>query len=167
MKKLNFLKAIVDFVWFMALISITFLIFFIGYLLFSKKPIDFPIEMNGIEITVLDLNAKLALFFATASYIIILYSLFLFRKLLRLFQLKIIFDKATIFYLNRIGGLFIISGLLSGIPAFFFKLVKREVKLEIGSDSFLYLISLGLFFMVLSEVFKIAKTMKEENELTV
>jgi hypothetical protein len=167
MKKLNFLKAIVDFVWIMALISIPFLVFFIGYLLVSKETFDIPIKMNGIEITVLDLNAKLALFFAAASYIVIIYSLFLFRKLLRLFQLKIIFDKTTIFYLNRIGRLFIISGLLSGIPAFFFKLAEREIKIEIGSDSLLYLISLGLFFMVLSEVFKIAKTMKEENELTV
>jgi hypothetical protein len=167
MKKLNFLKAIVDFVWIMALISIPFLVFFIGYLLVSKETFDIPIKMNGIEITVLDLNAKLALFFAAASYIVIIYSLFLFRKLLRLFQLKIIFDKTTIFYLNRIGRLFIISALLSGIPAFFFKLAEREIKIEIGSDSLLYLISLGLFFMVLSEVFKIAKTMKEENELTV
>jgi len=167
MKKLNFLKAIVDFVWIMALISIPFLVFFIGYLLVSKETFDIPIKMNGIEITVLDLNAKLALFIATASYIVIIYSLFLFRKLLHLFQLKIIFDEKTIFYLNRIGGLFIISGLLSGIPAFFFKLAEREIKIEIGSDSLLYLISLGLFFMVLSEVFKIAKTMKEENELTV
>jgi hypothetical protein len=167
MKKLNFLKAIVDFVWIMALISIPFLVFFIGYLLVSKETFDIPIKMNGIEITVLDLNAKLALFFAAASYIVIIYSLFLFRKLLRLFQLKIIFDKTTIFYLNRIGRLFIISGLLSEIPAFFFKLAEREIKIEIGSDSLLYLISLGLFFMVLSEVFKIAKTMKEENELTV
>lgn len=167
MKKLNFLKAIVDFVWIMALISIPFLVFFIGYLLVSKETFDIPIKMNGIEITVLDLNAKLALFFAATFYIVIIYSLFLFRKLLRLFQLKIIFDKTTIFYLNRIGRLFIISGLLSGIPAFFFKLAEREIKIEIGSDSLLYLISLGLFFMVLSEVFKIAKTMKEENELTV
>jgi hypothetical protein len=167
MKKLNFLKAIVDFVWIMALISIPFLVFFIGYLLVSKETFDIPIKMNGIEITILDLNAKLALFIATASYIVIIYSLFLFRKLLHLFQLKIIFDETTIFYLNRIGGLFIISGLLSGIPAFFFKLAEREIKIEIGSDSLLYLISLGLFFMVLSEVFKIAKTMKEENELTV
>jgi hypothetical protein len=167
MKKLNFLKAIVDFVWIMALISIPFLVFFIGYLLVSKETFDIPIKMNGIEITVLDLNAKLALFFAAASYIVIIYSLFLFRKLLRLFQLKIIFDETTIFYLNRIGRLFIIFGLLSGIPAFFFKLAEREIKIEIGSDSLLYLISLGLFFMVLSEVFKIAKTMKEENELTV
>jgi hypothetical protein len=167
MKKLNFLKAIVDFVWIMALISIPFLLFFISYLLVSKETFVIPIKMNGIEITVLDLNAKLALFFATASYIVIIYSLFLFRKLLHLFQLKIIFDETTIFYLNRIGALFIISGLLSGIPAFFFKLAEHEIKIEIGSDSLLYLISLGLFFMVLSEVFKIAKTMKEENELTV
>lgn len=167
MRKLNLLKAIIDWVWIMAVITIPFLFFFIGYLLISNEPFDIPIKMNGVEITVLDINAKLVLFFATISYIVILFGLHLMKKLLRLFQLKIIFDEKTISYLNRIGNLFIISGFLSGVPVFFYKIAQGEIKIEIGANPFLYLISLGLFFMVLSEVFKMAKTMKEENELTV
>lgn len=167
MRKLNLLKTIVDFVWIMALISIPFLVFFIGYLLTSSEPFDIPIKMNGVEIIVLDLNTKLILFFATSSYIVILYSLYLLKKLLRLFQLKIIFDEKIIHYFNRIGNLFIISGFLSGVPAFFYKISQHEIKIEIGSNPFLYLISLGLFFMVLSEVFKMGKQLKEENDLTI
>jgi hypothetical protein len=167
MRKLYLLKAIVDFVWIMALITIPFLLIFIGYLLMSNEPFDIPIKMNGIEITVLDLNAKIVLFFATLSYFVVLYGLYLIKKLLRLFQLKIIFDDKIIFYFNRIGNLFILSGFVSGVPAFFYKIAQGEIKIEIGTNPFLYLISLGLFFTVLAEVFKMGKQLKEENELTI
>lgn len=167
MRKLYLLKAIVDFVWIMALITIPFILFLIGYLLMSNEPFDVPIKMNGIEITVLDLNAKIVLFFATLSYLVVLYGLYLVKKLLRLFQLKIIFDDKIIFYFNRIGNLFILSGFVSGVPAFFYKIAQGEIKIEIGANPFLYLISLGLFFAVLAEVFKMGKQLKEENDLTV
>ena len=167
MKKLNLLKTIIDFVWIMALIFIPFLLFFIGYLLISNEPFDVPINMNGIKITVLDLNAKIVLFFATLSYLLLLYGLYLIKKLLRLFQLKIIFDNKIIFYFNRIGNLLILSGFVSGIPAFFYNVAQGEIKIEIGANPFLYLISLGLFFTVLAEVFKMGKQLKEENELTI
>lgn len=167
MRKLYLLKAIVDFVWIMALITMPFLLFFIGYLFVSKEPFDIPIKMNGIEITVLDFNAKIVLFFATLSYLVVLYGLYLIKKLLRLFQLKIIFDEKIIFYFNRIGNLFILSGFLSGFPAFFYKIAQGEIKIEIGANPFLYLISFGLFFAVLAEVFKMGKQLKEENDLTV
>lgn len=167
MRKLYLLKAIVDFVWIMALITIPFLLIFIGYLLISNEPVDIPIKMNGIEITVLDLNAKIVLFFATLSYLVVLYGLYLIKKLLRLFQLKIIFDDKIIFYFNRIGNLFILSGFVSGVPAFFYKIAQGEIKIEIGTNPFLYLISLGLFFTVLAEVFKMGKQLKEENDLMI
>ena len=167
MRKLNLLKAIIDFFWILALITIPFLLLFIAYLTSSNEPFDIPIKMNGVEITVLYLNAKIVLFFTTLSYIVVMYGLYLFKKLLQLFQLKIIFDDQIIFHFKRIGNLLIISGFLSGIPAFFYKVAQGEIKIDFGANPFLYLISLGLFFMVLSEVFKIAKTMKEENDLTI
>lgn len=167
MRKLYLLKAIIDFVWIMALISVPFLLIFVGYLLISNEPFDIPITTNGIKITVLDLNAKIALFFATLSYLVLFYGLYLIKNLLRLFQLKIIFDNKIIFYFNRIGNLLILSGFVSGIPAFFYKVAQGEIKIEIGANPFLYLISLGLFFTVLAEVFKMGKQLKEENELTI
>ena len=167
MRKLYLLKAIIDFVWIMALISVPFLMIFVGYLLISNEPFDVPIKLNGIKITVLDLNAKIALFFATLSYLVLLYGLYLIKTLLRLFQLKIIFDNKIIYYFNRIGNLFILSGFVSGVPAFIYKIAQGEIKIEIGANPFLYLISLGLFFTVLAEVFKMGKQLKEENELTI
>jgi hypothetical protein len=44
---------------------------------------------------------------------------------------------------------------------------KVGFELEIGSfDTGILSVALALFFMVLSEVFKIAKHLKEENDLT-
>ena len=167
MKKLYLLKAIIDFFWIMALISFPLILLFIGYLLISDEPFDIPIKMNGVEITVLDLTTKIVLFFVTISYFVLLYSIFLFKKLLSLFQKRIIFDYDVIKYLNQIGISFVVSAFLVGIPSLVYKIHTRKIGIEIGDSPFLYLVSLGLFFMVLSEVFKIAKTMKEENELTV
>jgi hypothetical protein len=44
---------------------------------------------------------------------------------------------------------------------------KNNVSIQIGIGPFLYLMALGLFFKVLSEVFLIGKRIKEENELTI
>jgi magnesium-transporting ATPase (P-type) len=167
MRKLNFLKAIVDFVWIMSFITIPPLITFFGYVLISDKPLDIPIKLNGLEIEVKDLQTKVLLIFIVLAALLIFYCVFLFRKTLSSFQRKKIFDLDVIKNFNRIGILLIISALLSGIPAFIIKLLKKEVSFELGLNSFVMLFCLGLFFMVLSEVFMIAKKQKEENELTI
>lgn len=167
MRKLNILKAIVDFVWIMSFITIPPLIALFGFILISNEPIGIPIKLNGVEISVVDQQTKILLVFIILAALLILYSIFLFRKILRSFQRKKIFDLDVIKNFNRIGISLIIAALLSGIPAFLIKLLKKEVSFELGLNSFVMLFCLGLFFMVLSEVFMIAKTQKEENELTI
>ena len=91
-------------------------------------------------------------------------------KLLVHFSKRQIFEDAPITLLDTIGKYFVLASLLTGVPAFIYNItVKNETKISFGGafDSFLFTASLGLFFMVLSEVFKIAKNMKEENDLTV
>ncbi|MCF6181265.1 DUF2975 domain-containing protein [Lutibacter sp.] len=46
-------------------------------------------------------------------------------------------------------------------------MIKQKFSIDIGLSSFVLLISLGLFFMILSEIFKISQTIKKENDLTV
>ena len=96
-----------------------------------------------------------------------IYGLYLFRKILLSFQKLKIFDLKVIKNFNKIGILILIASLLSGIPAFIVKLLQREASIEIGLNPLVLLFCLGLFFMVLSEVFMIAKIQKEENDLTV
>jgi membrane protease YdiL (CAAX protease family) len=99
---------------------------------------------------------------------VLIYSFFLFRKTLRYFQKVKPFDQKVIRYFNTIGMLLSISGLTASVLTFLSRLVfKNSIEINLGITPYLFLICLGLFFMVLSEVFKVAKHAKEENELTV
>ena len=166
MKKLNFLKGIVDFVWITMLITIPFLLFFIVMVVIDSEPLDVPIKVNGTILEVVDLRTKVLFGFLCISASLIIYGLFLFRKLLRLFQLKIIFDLEIVILMKRLGFVIILSALLGGIPNFILEIVKNNISLSLGLNPFVLLFSLGLFFLVLSEVFVIAKHLKEENDLT-
>jgi hypothetical protein len=166
MRKLNFLKGIVDFVWITMLITIPFLLFFVVMVLIDSEPLDVPIKVNGTILEVVDLRTKVLFGFLCISASLIIYGLFLFRKLLRLFQLKIIFDLEIVILMKRLGFVIILSALLGGIPNFILEIVKNNISLSLGLNPFVLLFSLGLFFLVLSEVFTIAKSIKEENDLT-
>lgn len=166
MRKLNFLKGIVDFVWITMLIMIPFLLFFIVMVVIDSEPLDVPIKVNGTILEVVDLRTKVLFGFLCISASLIIYGLFLFRKLLRLFQLKIIFDLEIVILMKRLGFVIILSALLGGIPNFILEIVKNNISLSLGLNPFVLLFSLGLFFLVLSEVFVIAKHLKEENDLT-
>lgn len=167
MKKLNLLKTIVDWTWLMSCFSMPLLILYVSLILVDKDPSDIAINISGTEITANDLQSKLILVFISLSFFLPIYCLFLFRKTLRLFQKARIFDIEVIKNFNTIGIILMISALGSGIPAFILKFINRKIGFEIGLNPFVILFSLGLFFMVLSEVFTIAKKQKEENELTV
>ena len=166
MRKLNFLKGFVYFFCFTALFSSPFLLFFMGVVFLDSEPLDIPIKVNGTILEVVDLKTKVLFGFLCLSASLIIYGLFLFRKLLRLFQLRIIFDLEIVSLMKKLGFVIILSALLGGIPNFILELVKNKISLSLGLNPFVLLFSLGLFFLVLSEVFTIAKSIKEENDLT-
>jgi hypothetical protein len=166
MRKLNFLKGIVDFVWITALFSSPFLLFFMVVVLIDSEPFDVPFKVNGTILEVVDLKTKVLFGFLCLFASLIIYGLFLFRKLLRLFQLRIIFDMKIVSLMKRLGFVIVLSALLGGIPNLILEIVKNNISLSLGLNPFVLLFSLGLFFLVLSEVFTIAKSIKEENDLT-
>ena len=52
-------------------------------------------------------------------------------------------------------------------PLFLYNtLIEGTIEIDFGTDS-IFIIGLSLFFMVLSDVFRMAKKIKEENDLTV
>lgn len=170
MKKLQFLKAILDFFWFFSLVSAIAILIFSTFYLFDSD-IDIPIKIQGKQITVNDLPSKLIIFANIITGILFLFSIYLLRKIVGHFQKREIFNLDVIKYFNLIGKLIIISSLITKSTTLLYTLLKHDnisLSLDFGSyDSFLISISLGLFFMVISEIFKIAKNMKEENELTI
>ena len=104
------------------------------------------------------------------SYLIVVYCLFLFRDVLNHFYLLKIFDDVVLKNFNKIGYLLITSAFLTGITSTIYKIYymnKVTAAINFSYSPFILLICSGLFFMVLSEIFKISKNLKEENELTI
>jgi hypothetical protein len=170
MKKLQILKAVLDFFWFFSLIGGLGILLFLVFCLFGST-IDIPILINGHEIAPDNLSSILIIVVDVFTGLLFLFSVYLLRKVVEHFQKRDIFNPKVIKYFNLIGKLIICSSLISNLSQFIFDMVNHdhiELSLSFGSyDSFLISISLGLFFMVISEIFKIAASMKEENELTI
>jgi len=170
MRKLNILKAILDLFWFFTLISIVGMLIFIPFYLFSSD-VDIPIKIKGQEISANTILAKIVVIVNVISGLLFFYSIYLLRKLVGLFQKREIFSDEVVRLFNLIGRLVIASSVISTVSLFIYNAVERShlgISLDFGSyDSFLISISLGLFFMVISEIFKIAKNMKEDSDLMI
>lgn len=170
MKKLQILKALVDLFWLFSIIAIISLTLFIPFMFFSKDLIDIPLKINGEIILIDSFNTKFILAVIIISYFVFVYGIFQFRKVLILFQKRIIFSDEVIMRLDKVGKSFLLSSVVSSAALLTYNVThKSDMSIEFGGgfSSFLFTASLGLFFMVLSEVFKISKIMKEETDLTV
>jgi hypothetical protein len=167
MRKLVFLKTIVDYVWIMSLIAFPLLILFIGFVLFSNEPIDIPINISGIKINADTSLGKIGLVLSIVNFGIILFALYNFKSLLNNFRKKIIFEVNTYQLLDKIGNLVMLSASIYLISDLLGAFSKSTISVNLGFGPFLYIMALGLFFKVLSEVFIIGKRIKEDNELTI
>jgi hypothetical protein len=167
MRKLVFLKTIVDYVWIMSLIAFPLLIVFIGFVLFSNEPIDIPINISGIKINADTSLGKIGLVLSILNFGILLFALYNFKSLLNNFRKKIIFEVNTYQLLDKIGNLVMLSASIYLISDLLGAFSKSTISVNLGFGPFLYIMALGLFFKVLSEVFIIGKRIKEDNELTI
>ncbi len=167
MRKLIFLKTIVDYLWIMSIIVYPLLIVFIGIILFSNEPFDIPINISGINIYKTTLCGKIGLVLSMVNFGIVLFALYNFKSLLNNFRKKIIFEENTYQLLDKIGNLVMLSASIYLISDLLGSFSKSKIGINLGFGPFLYLMALGLFFKVLSEVFIIGKRIKEDNELTI
>lgn len=168
MRKLNILKAIVDFMWIIAVpITAPLTLFFIIAIWFDGFS-DLDFQFIGIELKLNSFVSKLFLVILGICFFLQIYSLHIFRQALRYFKNIKIFDVFVINSFNTIGKLLIISGVLSLAVGFFGKIyLQNKITISLGLHPYLLIIGLGLFFQILSEVFKIAKNAKQENDLTI
>lgn len=130
------------------------------------------IELNGQALSEFT-PVNIGLF--TAELLIgglILYTVYILRKLVRDFLKGKFFTTFQIATLNLVGQLIVVITLTSGLTDFLGKiLIESKATLRVGMDfsfgSFWFILALGLFFIYLSKIFENAKNLKEENELTV
>ncbi|WP_052158301.1 DUF2975 domain-containing protein [Lacinutrix jangbogonensis] len=168
MRKLNILKSLVDFIWYITCLPlIPLILFFAVYMFFDADVLKvFNVLDQGIIITPWYL--KVVLLLIAILLFVLIYSFFLFRSTLRYFQNSNPFDYFVIINYKKIGNLLMVSGISGTIISFSFHLfLKGSLQFNLGLSPYLFTICLGLFFMVLSEIFKVAKTAKQENDLTI
>ncbi|WP_181248532.1 DUF2975 domain-containing protein [Flavobacterium magnum] len=170
MRKLNILKTLIDLSFLFSLLAVAGMTIFVPIYL-SGSADEGPLKINGQEVSAAEWGGKLVIMLGAAGGLFFVYAIYLLRKTVAHFRKREIFHEDVIRYFNAIGKCIITSTLLTHIPLFFYNMLHRNhLGIQIdggGFDSLLLSISLGLFFMVLAEAFKIAKNLKEENELTV
>ena len=167
MKKLSILKAIIDLLYYMSIPILIILLLLVSYIFLSDETNSLPFKINGQQMNLDSIESKLFVLIGVASYLLIIYCIYLFRKILTCFVKTEIFNKEVITNFNKMGMLIITYALINLLCSFFYDISNRNISLELGNSPYLILICLGLFFMVLSEIFRIAKNQKEENDLTI
>lgn len=169
MRKLVILKSLIDFIWFVTCIpAILILLFFAVYMFIKPESVNFVFDTGVSVVEAISLEIQLLALALIGLGFIGIYCVYLFRKTLRYFQRVKPFHDNVIANFYKIGYLLLGIGISASVIFFLSRLVvDSRVKIYFGLSPFLMLVCLGLFFMVLSETFKVAKQAKEENELTV
>ena len=159
---------------FKTLVDVLYFFHFFGLLgVFFILPFG-VVTINQVEMNVEDWS----FFFWTlavvslVAYIIFLRGLFYLRKMARFLLSNKYFSEQIIINLKKSGTYFLFTGILSFILIFLVwisKLTEDEFKLvyDINFIIPLFLIIIGMFFIIQSKTLFLAKNMKEENELTV
>lgn len=169
MKKLQILKAVLDLIWFFSIvIEIVMIVSLILHLFNTNIHFHITIMQNMATDTI---SSKIFLTISILSTLLFIYSIYLLRKVVVLFQKGEIFNDKVICSFDLIGKLNILYTIINIVSLFIYILVtesKIDFSLNFSSNnSFLISISIGLFFMVISEIFKIAKNMKEDSDLMI
>ena len=171
MSRIPLLKTLVTILFIMALIVLFFVIPFIIMLWIMPESVPQNITIEWLEKGKrINLEATLYLLALVTAYGFLTYALYLFRKILDLFAKRILFDIRTITTLDQAGKAIITGCIIDIVATFIYKVVTSdiiEIKPSIGINSTIVAVCLGLFLMVLSEVFLMAKKLKDENDMTV
>ncbi|QEE48550.1 DUF2975 domain-containing protein [Flavobacterium alkalisoli] len=166
MKRLSTLKTITDILFVLAVIPAIFGLPFI--LMAAIMPERIPFKLNGDEFaTINGAELIISLLVIYLSYALAVYALYLFKKVLESFKKKRFFDEVVILSFNQMGKALLLSWTIGILPSLYYNLVDGSIKISIGFSDSLFTLGLGFFFIVLSDVFLMAKKQKEENDLTI
>lgn len=169
MRKIKLLKAIVDFIWWISIIGlITFFFILVGILIgFIPISPNFRYSINKMDTENLTIFQQTVLITLNLINLLIIYSLYLFRQIVHNFNSLKIFESLIIKSFNRIGVCLIIVGLANILSDFLTYLFNSSIHIKLEFGVGIGCISLGLFSIILSEIFAIAKRTKQENDLTI
>jgi len=166
MKQLPILKTLVQVLFVLSLLVMFFAVPFL--LITIVMPGSVPFTIDGEKAVNLPLVSKLFAFLILGGAALFIYALYIFKQTLVLFEKRRVFDPAVIKNFQQIGRCIYGGYLLYAIGAMSFRLSRGTLSIDIDFIiNAVFIIAIGMFFFVLAEIFLIAKTLKEENDLTV
>ena len=168
MKTINILKTLINIYYYLMIIAFVAGVITIPLLLFTDQPYTMSLFDRQIDIGQLSSGKSILIVLVLGT---VLYFYFRAIQLMRNTVKKLAeghyFSERVIVNFKKMGTLFLICGIGFSVVNIILKLLL-ENRLSVGLDSSLFLFVItGLFFLFLSEVFKVAKDAKEENDLTV
>ena len=170
MKPPILLKTILDILLILLVLSVstTFILFIIS--LFTNS--SMPMEVNNRSVETLNASTITLISISFLFSILSVYIIFLLRKLIRSFFKLKFYTRLQVSLFNLIGQLIIVTAIGRTILNFFSLLLlegkaKLGIEVDTSFDNLLFILAIGLFFIYMSKIFENARTMKEENELTV
>lgn len=173
MKKIIFLKRVFDFLFIVGIIGLLIGVLSMTITQFRESFFNFLDFIFGspnnevINIEPINWSTVLVIF-GNIAYLLVLK---LFSRLIQQFIDKDFFSLRSVYYFKLIGYCFITSGILTKIPPRLFDYFSMPsmitYEFPIGYDSFIFIIAIGLFFIALSEIFKMVIDIKQENDLTI
>ncbi len=167
MKKIKILKAIIDFIWWVSVVGAAILLFILIGILFGLVELSPDFSVNRINISNLTIWQSTTIIVLSLFNLLGLYCLYLFRQIVHSFNLLKIFNLLIIKNFNKIGFYLLIIGVANILNTFLAHLFNNSIYLKIEFGFEISCICLGLFSITLSEIFNIAKSAKQENDLTI
>lgn len=164
------LKTILDVAFWLLIFGLIGGIAVTAFYYFRELPSN--LSINGFEITEFTTPIIFGIFCKIIISALIIYVVYLLRKVVRSFYKKELFTSLQITGLKLIGQLIIITTIADLVLDFLLGVfIERNgrVSMEIDASfsSFWFMLALGLFFVLLSGAFKYAAGIQKENELTV
>lgn len=175
MKKLNFLKNLINFFFLLSFFPFIQFSVFLFKILFNYEVMT-PVKLSGVQISSIDFHAKIVCILVILSGIFFIFSVYLLKKVILHFIKNDFFNDEVITLLNKIGKYILVAIFIKVTALSYYTLISVPIMNGTFNsypdnvknyDFHFPLLCLGLFFMVISEAFKMAKNLKEENELTV
>jgi len=171
MKKIYQLKSLLDLVIVFSMIIIGFTLIGLLYGLLTGNLSKWDFSIQGQKIHTVDAALGILIILIAIGYGFFMYSIFQLKKLVTLFIKKEFFTDLSVKTLKAIGVTMLGSSLLIAIPNYLYGIFgNADFKITIASlspASMIFTFIMALFFIILSSIFKEAKIIKDENELTI
>lgn len=166
MKTLLLLKFLVQV---MVVLSIAIIFFAVPFVLITiVMPGTIPFKINGLSATEIPLLQKILALITVLGSCCFIYALILFKQVLVLFEKKKMFYDDVITSFAKTGKFILLGYAIVAGCKLLLAMMNTNSRLTINFVLHsIIAIGIGLFFVVLSHIFRIAKALKEENTTTV